>query len=82
MKVTVVDRQAMAAAWGHGLYTILTRTLEISDTCPVCGGPRGTPRNHHMYEDGDTATVSVWDNPCGHVDKYSAVLGENHASPT
>lgn len=77
MIVTVIDRKAMHEAWGRpGLYTIITRKIEIPDTCPQCGGPRGieTLRTDRTYEDGDVAFPHVWNNPCGHVDKYKDLL--------
>ena len=78
MIVTVVDRKAMADAWGGpGLYTVITRTIEIPDTCPVCGGPRGEPHFQHWTEDGHTVRISRWQNECGHVDKYAELL-ERH----
>ena len=77
MRVTVVDRRAMACAWGHpGLYRVILHTVEISDRCPVCGGPRGEPRNVPYCEDGEHYSASRWDNPCGHMDRYEDVLRE------
>ena len=76
MRVTVIDRAAMARAWGTGPFTIITRELEIADTCPVCGGPRGQPVLHSTYEDGCTAWPHTWDNPCGHIDKYRDLIEE------
>lgn len=67
MKVTVIER--------HGLDLCLT-TVSISNRCPVCGGERGKPYWYHFCEDGDWYDVQRWDNPCGHVDKYSDVLKE------
>lgn len=82
MKVTVVDRESMKKAWGTpGPYTIITRKIEISDTCPKCGGPRGEPREERMIEDGDIAYISRWHNPCGHIDKYADVLREPATPP-
>lgn len=69
MIVTVVKRI-------HDGWTVTTPTIEIADTCPVCGGPRGEPYWHHFCEDGDWFTVTRWDNPCGHLDKYADVLKE------
>lgn len=76
LTVTVVDRAAMDASWGRGLSTVITRTVEISDRCPVCGGPRGTPHKQRFCEDGEFYLVDCWTNPCGHVDKYPAVIAE------
>lgn len=77
MNVTVVDRAAMNAQWGHGLFRVITRTVKVSDRCPTCGGPRGEPRRVAYYEDGEHYTVDRWTNPCGHVDKYGAILAES-----
>ena len=77
MKVKVVDRGAMNNAWGSGgNYTVITKTIEISSICPECGGPRGKPKRLPFYEGGSTYTVDRWDNPCGHIDGYVAVLAE------
>ena len=48
-------------------------TYEISDRCPVCGGPRGETFRTLSY-DGWKLTDGV--NPCGHVDRYEAVRVE------
>ena len=80
MRVTIVDRQALHDDWGQPGPTphmrSYLRTVEIGDTCQVCGGPRGTPRNSYRCENDDWYSVSVWDNPCGHLDRYPAVLAE------
>lgn len=87
MIVTVVDRGAMEKAWGTPkLYTVITRTIEISDYCPICGRERGKPGVRHLIEDGYPYIVHVWANPCGHVDKYLDVIKEsenklNHSRP-
>lgn len=75
--VTVIDRAAMAEAWGTSHYGVILRTVQIADRCPQCGGPRGKPRLHRQCDDGDWYNVSVWDNPCGHRDMYSDVLQED-----
>lgn len=63
-------------SWGHGLTRAIVRSVTIADTCPVCGGPRGTARNANQCDDGEFYSVDVWDNPCGHIDHYNAVLNE------
>jgi len=70
-RVRVVDR----SMWGYGPYPRIV-SVSVPWICPVCGGPRGEPKEHHFYEGGDWYTCSVWDNPCGHVDKDAAVLAE------
>lgn len=77
MRITVVDRAATAAAWGGpGPYTVATKTVEIPDLCPVCGGPRGKPVSRPFCEDGHHYAVHCWKNPCGHLDRYEDVLRE------
>lgn len=81
MTVTVVDRAAQAATWGYapgGAPPL--RTVEIARICPACGGPRGEPRHNRQCEDGEFYYVHVWTNPCGHLDKYEAVLREADAA--
>lgn len=78
MIVTVVDRDAQHRLWGKGYNSIhqILRTIEIADTCPCCGGPRGQPYFHRLCEDGEWYDVSRWSNPCGHLDTYAAVIEE------
>lgn len=72
MTVRVVDR----SGWGRsGAYPAI-RQVTISARCPACGGRRGTPRNHNFHEDGEWLSCDRWDNLCGHVDRYEAVLAE------
>ena len=67
MKVIVVRSEG---------WNVSTVMVEISDKCPVCGGPRGIPTWHNFCEDGEWLSVNVWENPCGHVDLYKNVLIE------
>ncbi|MBO6893424.1 MAG: hypothetical protein JJ866_15885 [Roseibium sp.] len=78
MQVTVVDRVLQDLLWGNGYRSInqVIRTVEISDRCPVCGGPRGEPRLVRYCEDDEWYDVSRWENPCGHLDTYANVLQE------
>lgn len=76
MRVTVVDRRAMDATWGSGPSRVVLRTVEISDTCPRCGRPRGEVRWERYCEDGEWYSVNRWQNPCGHSDSYASVLRE------
>jgi hypothetical protein len=77
MVVTVVDREAMRKLWGTpGLFKVITKTVEIGDKCPVCGGLRGTPVKRPFCEDEDFYSVDCWVNPCGHIDYYPNVLEE------
>ena len=80
MKVTVRDRSA-ESAWGSGPINPCVVTVEIADNCPVpgCGAKRGEPRHLRQCDDGAWYSVQVWDNPCGHVDMYEAVVREAKA---
>jgi hypothetical protein len=60
----------------NGGWNINILRVTIPDICPVCGGQRGEPKNHNFYEDGDWYSCDRWENPCGHIDKYSDVLKE------
>lgn len=73
MTVRVVDRGT-----GRGYQFPMVRTVTISAICqtPECGGPRGEPYPHRFSEDGEWMTCDRWDNPCGHIDYYGAVLRE------
>lgn len=73
--VRVRDRSA-ETPWGSGPTDPRVRNVVIAAACPVCGGPRGTPSSQHQHDDGATYYVDCWDNPCGHVDTYEAVLIE------
>jgi hypothetical protein len=74
MKVTIMYRNSFIGGDGWSYYPM---NVEIADTCPVCGGPRGKPYGHNFYEDGETYHVHRWDNPCGHVDLYKDVYFEH-----
>lgn len=76
MRVTVRDRAAEDAVWGIGLSAPITRTVEIGDRCPKCGGPRGVPVLRPFVDDGCIYAAHCWANPCGHVDQYADVLRE------
>ncbi|WP_114152976.1 hypothetical protein [Chromobacterium haemolyticum] len=69
MEVTVSER-------GQDGYVARIVTVQIPDACPQCGGPRGTPALRRYCEEGAFYYVDNWDNPCGHVDFYPAVLAE------
>ena len=75
MRVRVIDR-------GKGsVYQVVTiRTVEIADTCPECGGPRGTPAACSFFEDGESLGCDTWNNPCGHEDYYPDCIVEAEAS--
>lgn len=73
MTVRVCDRGTGPGYSGVCIVTVTVRAL-----CPTCGGPRGgdTIRPKRFHEDGDWYSLDVWDNACGHIDSYSAVLHE------
>lgn len=56
---------------GYGLMTV-----EISDNCPVCGGPRGQVYGTLSYDGSRRVNCDGWNNPCGHIDLYSDVRAE------
>lgn len=68
MKVTIPEREKH-----QGLYAL---TVEISDTCPKCGGPRGVPYPTVSYDGSRRLNVEGWENPCGHIDSYDAIRQE------
>ncbi|MEW2631585.1 hypothetical protein AB0903_07990 [Streptomyces sp. NPDC048389] len=74
MTVRVCDRGD-----GRAYVGVFIVTVTISTLCPVCGGPRGWDRvrPHRFCEDGEWLSVDKWDNPCGHLDTYAAVLRES-----
>ncbi len=76
LRVRVVDHFRMVQDWGHGGGGIVIREVEIAATCPRCGGPRGAPTLSRFCEDGEFYWVHGWANPCGHLDRYAAVLVE------
>lgn len=76
MTVRVINRDK--TLWGTpNYYDNFIKTVEISDSCPVCGEKRGKPYEHSFYEDGEPALCDRWDNPCGHVDKYEDCIKES-----
>ncbi|MDP2398839.1 MAG: hypothetical protein Q8M53_10840 [Burkholderiales bacterium] len=55
----------------HDGYSAITVTLPW--ICLECGGPRGEPSEGISYDGSRRLHVHTWNNPCGHVEKYSAV---------
>ena len=62
-----------ACAEHKGLYTV---TVCLKWICPVCSGPRGPVHNVFSYDGSMRLSCDGWENPCGHVDKYSDVRRE------
>jgi hypothetical protein len=52
---------------------MLSWTVELEWTCPVCGGPRGEPSDGFSYDGSRRLAVSTWKNPCGHPDRYEDI---------
>ena len=58
----------------EGIFSI---EVEISDNCPKCGSKRGTKVWQGFSYDGSRRLyVTMWENECGHIDKYSEVRKE------
>jgi hypothetical protein len=62
--------------FGGDGWTFYPVTVDIKDTCPICGGKRGKPKENRYYECGQSYYLHNWDNPCGHVDMYKDVYIE------
>lgn len=58
---------------------ILSTKVVIDWVCPRCGGPRGEPHAAVSYDGSRRLAVDGWQNPCGHIDKYSDVLVEAYS---
>lgn len=54
----------------EGIYS---QTVMLPWKCIHCGGPRGEPRHGLSYDGSLRMNVDTWDNPCGHVEKYSEI---------
>ncbi len=52
---------------------LLAITVRLPWVCLVCGGPRGEPVPKLSYDGSLRMNVHGWTNPCGHLEKYSAV---------
>jgi hypothetical protein len=52
------------------------KSITLKWNCPTCGGPRGEVTQVRSYDGSRILFCDGWSNPCGHVDKYSAVLVE------
>lgn len=76
MKPIIMYRNSFVGGDG---WTYHTMQIEIADTCPICGGPRGEPKSYRFHEDGEWRVVDQWDNPCGHVDTYFNAWKESEA---
>lgn len=63
----------------HGGLGLIS--LEISDLCPVCNGPRGQVFGTHSFDGSRRLNVDGWNNPCGHIDYYDAIRKEGKPVP-
>jgi hypothetical protein len=70
--VRVIDR----STWGTSAPYPLIRAVTVAWICPICGGPRGEPQDFPFYENDQALSCDRWQNPCGHVDLYPALLEE------
>lgn len=54
------------------------RSIKVSLlwVCPKCSGKRGSIYPTSSYDGSRRLVCDGWSNPCGHVDKYAAVLEE------
>lgn len=59
-----------ACAEHEGVHAI---TATVPWVCLECSGPRGEPFKGQSYDGSRRLEVDVWNNPCGHVEKYAAV---------
>ncbi|MFF2940260.1 hypothetical protein ACFVSQ_10495 [Streptomyces niveus] len=68
---------------GPGYSGVGIVTVTVEARCPMCGGPRGwdTVKPNRFPEDGEWYTADEWENPCGHLDLYPAVLQESRLRP-
>ena len=58
----------------EGIFSV---TVEIQDTCPKCGAKRGIKQWKGLSYDGSLRlSVDLWENECGHIDKYSEIREE------
>lgn len=51
----------------------LSMLVTLPWVCLHCGGPRGEPFSTTSWDGSRRLGVHGWNNPCGHVEKYSAV---------
>lgn len=69
--IKAVTIPARVVHWG-----IYKTTINLSWTCPVCGGPRGKIKRVFSYDGSRRLVVDGWENPCGHVDLYKDCRAE------
>jgi hypothetical protein len=57
----------------EGIYLL---TAKVAWVCPECGKARGEVHDTFSYDGSRRISCHGWANPCGHIDKYSAVRKE------
>lgn len=57
----------------EGFYKV---NILLNWICPICGKPRGEIKKGLSYDGSLRLDCDVWDNPCGHIDKYEDVRKE------
>lgn len=68
VETRTVTIPSCVAHWG--MYSI---TVKLPWVCLVCGGPRGEPTKVLSYDGSLRMSCDGWENPCGHVEKYSDI---------
>lgn len=68
LRVTVINR--------HNQWHPRPVEVSVPLACPTCGAERGWPRGYNFVEDGESFHSHTWDNECGHIDMYEALLAE------
>ncbi|CZF83158.1 hypothetical protein [Grimontia marina] len=71
--IKVVSIPRIAAHAGSPFNLIHVRLYWV---CPQCGDERGELVGTTSYDGSCRLYCDGWSNPCGHVDKYSAVKKE------
>lgn len=67
-KMMIKEVYIPACAEHEGLYGI---HVNLRWVCPICGKPRGEIQRVLSYDGSRYLECDGWQNPCGHVDKYS-----------
>lgn len=58
----------------------LKAVIKLEWVCPTCGQERGEINNVRSYDGSLSMVVDGWENPCGHIDKYTALIKEATAN--
>ncbi|NNP68412.1 hypothetical protein [Acinetobacter sp. Ac_5812] len=68
---TQVKQVTIPAVAEHGGFHHMTVALPW--VCIHCGSQRGEVRQGMSFDGSRRMQVDMWDNPCGHVEKYADV---------